>query len=809
MNKIYKVVWSKVKNCYVVVSEIAKNVLTGGVKSAKVGCAPIVKGMALGALMTFVITGNLGSVNAETINDNLIVNGTVTINDMVISTSGNGYTGIVIGNGATSNKDFTVSIGYNSLAEGMSAVAIGDAAKASSSSNISLGQHAESHGEFSMALGLYSYASGNNSVAFGENAVSKHNNSVAIGYGSVTQDVDTVSFGHKKGDLVYGSGSASTYNENYYRRLTNVADGIDSHDVATRGQLDVLEAEVAARITDYDTYYGAEIYKLKQDKADKSDTLAGYGITDAYNKGEVDSVIAGAENRVIEAYRAADSTLESKVTTVEGEIDVLQTTVRNQATAIADKVDAGVTTDNTGLAIGSSASAGVYSTSIGYGAKANDEWSVAVGYKASASGDHTIAIGDNAIADGGQGFAPANIALGLHAVSTGEQAMALGVYANAYGADSVALGSSSVAVDGNTVSFGHKAGDKYGQNKEATFSDDLYRRLTNVADGVNAHDVATVGQLNAIVDSKANTSDVYTKTEVDTSMSNKADKATSLEGYGITDAYTKSEVNDLLSNSVGGTSVDAYTKTEVDAKLKDFSVISDSSASIKKQESSFIGSMVADDLDNPSKAAMTYVGFDQDMVDEGVFGINSFVKDGQNKSFRDQTATEIHDAVYLATSDMDGDATQINRTVKTLSSTVSSITSGAKSSALKQTVDGWAFTVNGESVSISGNDVVVGKNSFNELANKVEVIGSDYLKENDKNQLVGAIANKADVSYVESSIANVTSAYQMADTAIENKLTQAYQAVDSALSGRIDETQASIALKANAGDVYTNTEIDT
>ena len=58
MNKIYKVVWSKVKNCYVVVSELAKNIITGGVKSAKVGHAPMAKGLALGAAMAFVITGN-------------------------------------------------------------------------------------------------------------------------------------------------------------------------------------------------------------------------------------------------------------------------------------------------------------------------------------------------------------------------------------------------------------------------------------------------------------------------------------------------------------------------------------------------------------------------------------------------------------------------------------------------------------------------------------------------------------------------------------------------------------------------------
>ncbi|MBQ7759962.1 MAG: hypothetical protein IJ376_02495, partial [Acidaminococcaceae bacterium] len=67
MNKIYKVVWSKVKNCYVVVSELAKNVITGSVKSAKVGTAPMVKGMAMGVLMAFMITGNVSAYEHDTI----------------------------------------------------------------------------------------------------------------------------------------------------------------------------------------------------------------------------------------------------------------------------------------------------------------------------------------------------------------------------------------------------------------------------------------------------------------------------------------------------------------------------------------------------------------------------------------------------------------------------------------------------------------------------------------------------------------------------------------------------------------------
>ena len=92
--------------------------------------------------------------------------------------------------------------------------------------------------------------------------------------------------------------------------------------------------------------------------------------------------------------------------------------------------------------------------------------------------------------------------------------------------------------------------------------------------------------------SKANAADVYkktetySKTEIDDKgfltehqdISNKADKATTLEGYGITDAYTKTQtdtkITELTTNKAdkattlqGYGITDAYTKTEVDGKL--------------------------------------------------------------------------------------------------------------------------------------------------------------------------------------------------------------------------------------------------
>ena len=68
--------------------------------------------------------------------------------------------------------------------------------------------------------------------------------------------------------------------------------------------------------------------------------------------------------------------------------------------------------------------------------------------------------------------------------------------------------------------------------------------------------------------------DAYTKTETDTAVGKKADKATTLTGYGITDAYTKTETDtaigkkaDKATTLTGYGIADAYTKTETDTAI--------------------------------------------------------------------------------------------------------------------------------------------------------------------------------------------------------------------------------------------------
>ena len=71
-----------------------------------------------------------------------------------------------------------------------------------------------------------------------------------------------------------------------------------------------------------------------------------------------------------------------------------------------------------------------------------------------------------------------------------------------------------------------------------------------------------ISTINSALDGKAAAANVYTKTEIDNKVSTinsaidgKAAKATSLSGYGITNAYTKTETDNLLNAKLGSSSV--------------------------------------------------------------------------------------------------------------------------------------------------------------------------------------------------------------------------------------------------------------
>lgn len=116
----------------------------------------------------------------------------------------------------------------------------------------------------------------------------------------------------------------------------------------------------------------------------------------------------------------------------------------------------------------------------------------------------------------------------------------------------------TVGATGATIAVGETTpGD--GTGIQITVDSTNGVKIPMVAAPVNNQDAANKQYVDNAVSGKANSSDVYSKTEINekgfltsTDIANKADKATTLAGYGITDAYMKTET---------------YNKEEVDGKL--------------------------------------------------------------------------------------------------------------------------------------------------------------------------------------------------------------------------------------------------
>lgn len=88
-------------------------------------------------------------------------------------------------------------------------------------------------------------------------------------------------------------------------------------------------------------------------------------------------------------------------------------------------------------------------------------------------------------------------------------------------------------------------------------------------DEADCHPISAITGLQDKLDEKATGSDTYTKTEVDEKLNLKTDKATTLQGYGITDAYTKAETDNKLSEKLNTESAEETyaTKNALNGKL--------------------------------------------------------------------------------------------------------------------------------------------------------------------------------------------------------------------------------------------------
>ena len=156
MNQMYRVVWNKTKNMYVVVSELASTVNGKAVKAG-----------VLGAVLA--VTAFVGPVHAA------------------LNEAGTGGdSNVAFGEASSAQGANSVAIGNNASTEGANTVAQGVGALAKEANSVAIGANASTTGENAVAIGTGSKSgsagnSGQSTVAIGGSAQATSNRAVAIG----------------------------------------------------------------------------------------------------------------------------------------------------------------------------------------------------------------------------------------------------------------------------------------------------------------------------------------------------------------------------------------------------------------------------------------------------------------------------------------------------------------------------------------------------------------------------------------------------------------------------------------------------
>ena len=491
MNRIYNVIWSKTKKCYVVVSEIVK---TGGgkVKSIQSGTT-WARMSAIMAVAALLMGGNISTVYAAGDHTAMIIDGvngagyvtgkpqssdgsylynyqnpgnlkpfdnsndssnyttnmfsgiSIGSNTNIREGSTNYYSGLAIGNYAQATGGISFALGHYAQALSPSAMALGTATKASGFNSLAMMRQSAAEGEFSAALGTASWAKGNGSFAMGYSATAKADQSIAIGA------AETIKLPGQQ----HGTPSAQ-YNANG----NTVTEGVRSLAFGTKARTSTAAADSMA--------FGSS-----------SSTGGANAVAMGY------SANASAENAFAIGNTAQSSAQNAvamgKSANASGVSSFAMGSSSNAAGADA-------------IAMGSSSQAKLSnSIALGGNAKSLGADALALGGAANASKDGAIAIGKEAKANNTN-----TTAIGLGATVTGTNSMAIGTNAVAESNNSLALGTGTevrgALVNGYSA-FTNQQNNNVANGVVAVGNVGSERRIINVAGGENDTDATNVKQL--------------------------------------------------------------------------------------------------------------------------------------------------------------------------------------------------------------------------------------------------------------------------------------------------------------------------
>ncbi|RTY06876.1 hemagluttinin domain-containing protein [Stenotrophomonas geniculata] len=476
MNRIYRRVWNRTRQCWVVASELAS---TAG-KPRSTAAGAVLLGLVLAVPSAEASDIIAADECDESIWQALCLNagvraGSSSAYSLFSATPRAGINALELGYQAKANGYGSSAVGPEAKSENFYSAAFGWRALAGASYSVAAGANAQATESFAIAMGRDSKASAMSAVAIGGQAAASGRSSVALGSSAVAS-----------AETAHALGYLSQATSQYATAVGAVSKAFGAYSIAVGSYATAIGDDAIAigrSAKTVDGSAGVSRIAIGGGSFAGSDGWTGAIALGGLSKAENDAIALGYEARALG----------------EGALGMgrgAQASGRG-ATALGKSA---LASDEYGIAVGFEALAGsTHTTAVGTRSSAVGIGATAYGNSAYVNGRNGVAVGsgsrvdngssEGAIAIGADSRAGADgyngaIALGGKSAAS-HDSVAIGYGASTSAAGAIALGRGSVATEANTVSVGN------GTTK---------RRIVNLADArlsSTSTDAVTGKQLNA------------------------------------------------------------------------------------------------------------------------------------------------------------------------------------------------------------------------------------------------------------------------------------------------------------------------
>lgn len=476
MNRIYRRVWNRTRQCWVVASELAS---TAGKPRSTVA------GAVLLGLVLAVPSAEAGGIIAadecdESIWQALCLNaevraGSSSAYSLFAATPRAGGLALELGHQAKANGYGSSAVGPEARSEDFYSAAFGWRALAGASWSIAAGANAQATESFAIAMGRDSKASAMSAVAIGGQAAASGRSSVALGSSAVAS-----------AETAHALGYLSQATSQYATAVGAVSKAFGAYSIAVGNHATAIGDDAIAigrSARTVDSSAGVSRIAIGGGSFAGSDGWTGAIALGGLSRAENDAIALGYGARALG--EGALSMGRGAQASGKGATAFGKSALAKNEYGIAVGYEA-LTGSTHATAVGTRSSAtGIGATAYGNSAYVNGRNGLAVGNGSrvdNGSSEGAIAIGADSRA-GADGYNGA-IALGGNSTAS-HDSIAIGYGASTSAAGAIALGRGSVATEANTVSVGSGA---------------TKRRIVNLADArlsSTSTDAVTGKQLNS------------------------------------------------------------------------------------------------------------------------------------------------------------------------------------------------------------------------------------------------------------------------------------------------------------------------